>query len=80
MSGWLPRKKRMIRSTTPMEWVGATTLDTGAAACGSGAASRGSRSGAGWAGFTLVTAGVAGMFRWALVSAWVGSLRGVPRW
>jgi len=65
----------------PTEWVGVTTGAGAGAAAATGASrgSRGSRIGAGWAGLTLVTAGAAGMFRWALVRACVTSLRGVPR-
>ena len=36
--------------------------------------------GAGCAGFTFFTTGASGMLRCDLFSAWVGSLRGVPRW
>ena len=71
----------MIRSTMPMEWVGATTAGAGAGA-GAGAAasgSRTSRTGAGRSWRTLVTAGF-GMLRLALLSACTGSLRCVPRW
>ena len=67
-----------MRSTMPTECVGAAGRGTGAAA--TGASSRGSRIGAGCDGLTLVTAGVAGTLRLALVSAIVASLRGVPRW
>lgn len=59
---------------------GAGTWATG---CGAGTSTGigfGSRSGAGCAGLTLVTAGAGGMLSWALVSEMVASLRGVPRW
>ena len=51
-----------------------------ATGAGAGASSRGARIGAGWAGFTFFTAGASGMFKCDLLSACVGSLRGVPRW